>query len=64
MIEQLFNLPVIIIYFAVICDGTQFSAPARHISEGAAPCPYFLALCPIIQRPAQIIYYYLLFMFF
>ena len=32
------------------------SVPARHISEGAAPCPYCLAPCPIIQGPAQIIY--------
>ena len=30
------------------------SVPARHISEGAAPCPYWLAPCPIIQRPARI----------
>ena len=33
------------------------SVPARHISEGAAPCPYCLAPCPIIQRPVRIIYY-------
>ena len=30
------------------------SVPARHIYEGAAPCPYCLAPCPIIQRPARI----------
>ena len=29
------------------------SVPARHISKGAAPCPYCLAPCPIIQRPAR-----------
>ena len=32
-----------------------FSVPARHIYEGAAPCPYYLAPCLIIQRPARII---------
>ena len=30
-----------------------FSVLARHISEGAAPCPYCLAPCQITQRPAQ-----------
>ena len=30
--------------------GRGDSIPARHISEGAAPCPYCLAPCPIIQR--------------
>ena len=30
------------------------SVPARHISEGAAPCPYWLAPCPIYTRPARI----------
>ena len=30
------------------------SVPARHISEGAAPCTYCLAPCPIIQRPVRI----------
>ena len=32
------------------------SVPARQIYEGSAPCPYCLAPCPIIQRPARIIY--------
>ena len=32
----------------------MYSVPARHISEGAAPCLYCLAPCPIIQRPARI----------
>ena len=31
-----------------------YSVPARHISEGAAPCPYWLAPCPIYKRPARI----------
>ena len=31
-----------------------FSVPARPISEGAAPCPYWLAPCPIYSRPARI----------
>ena len=38
------------------------SVPARPISEGAAPCPYWLApcpywlaSCPIYKRPARII---------
>ena len=35
-----------------------YSDPARHISEGTAPCPYCLAPCPIIQRPARIVYFY------
>ena len=30
------------------------SVPARHISDGAAPCPYWLAPCPIYKRPARI----------
>ena len=30
------------------------SVPARPISEGAAPCPYWLAPCPIYTRPARI----------
>ena len=30
-----------------------FSVSARPISEGAAPCPYWLAPCPIIQRHAR-----------
>ena len=34
---------------------TPTSVPARHISEGAAPCPYWLAPCPIYKRPARII---------
>ena len=29
------------------------SVPARHISEGAAPCSYWLAPCPIYMRPAR-----------
>ena len=32
------------------CD----SVPARPISEGAAPCPYWLVPCPIYTRPARI----------
>ena len=32
--------------------GHNCSVPARHIYEGAAPCPYCLASYPIIQRPA------------
>ena len=32
---------------------SQSSVPARHISEGAAPCPYCLAPCPITQRPTR-----------
>ena len=35
-------------------DSSLYSVPARHISEGAAPCPYCLAPCPIIQCPARI----------
>ena len=35
------------------------SVPARHISEGAAPCPYCLAPCPIIQHPARIFFFFL-----
>ena len=27
-----------------------YSVPARPISEGAAPCPYWLAPCPIYTR--------------
>ena len=34
------------------------SVPARHISEGAAPCPYCLAPCPIIQHPARIFFFF------
>ena len=30
------------------------SVPARPISEGAAPCPYWFAPCPICTRPARI----------
>ena len=37
-----------------IWDFQGCSVPARHISEGAAPCPYCLAPCPITQRPARI----------
>ena len=33
----------------------MFSVPARPISEGAAPCPYWLAPCLIYTRPARII---------
>ena len=32
------------------------SVPARHISEGAAPCPYCLAPCPIIQRRPNVLF--------
>ena len=31
---------------------SRISVPARHISEGAAPCPYWLAPCPSIHCPA------------
>ena len=34
-----------------VCNS---SVPARHIYEGAAPCPYWLAPCPIYKRPARI----------
>ena len=34
-------------------DGSA-RVPARPISEGAAPCPYRLAPCPIYTRPARI----------
>ena len=30
------------------------SVPARPISEGAVPCPYWLAPCPIYTRAARI----------
>ena len=30
------------------------SVPARSISEGAAPCPYWIAPCPIYTRFARI----------
>ena len=30
------------------------SVPARHISEGSAPCPYCLAPCPIYTVPGRI----------
>ena len=33
----------------------HYSVPARPISEGAAPCPYWLAPCQIYTRPARII---------
>ena len=32
----------------------EFSVPARPIYEGAAPCPHWLAPCPIYTRHAQI----------
>ena len=30
------------------------SVPARPISEGAVPCQYWLAPCPIYMRPAEL----------
>ena len=33
---------------------SKSSVPARPISEGAAPCPYWLVPCPIYTRPARI----------
>ena len=38
---------------------SRYNVPARHISEGAAPCPYRLAPCPIDKRPARIIIFYI-----
>ena len=38
---------------STICN---VSVPARHIYEGAAPCPYWLAPCSIYKRPDRIIY--------
>ena len=35
-------------------DSSLYSVPARPISEGAAPCPYWLVPCPIYLRPARI----------
>ena len=40
----------------------DYSVPARHISEGAVPCPYCLTPCQIIQRPFP--NYLLIFFFF
>ena len=33
----------------------DYSVPARPISEGAAPCPYWLAPCPNYKRPVRIL---------
>ena len=30
--------------------ANEYSVLARHISEGAAPCPYCLAPCPNLQK--------------
>ena len=35
-------------------SSISYSVPARPISEGAAPCPYWLARCSIYTRPARI----------
>ena len=34
-----------------LSSSVIISVAARHISEGAVPCPYCLVPCPIIQRP-------------
>ena len=39
------------------------SVPARHIYEGAAPCPYWLAPCLIYKCPARIIFFFKLLFF-
>ena len=39
--------------FTVFQLGIFLRVP-RHISEGAAPCPYCLALCPNSLAPCQI----------
>ena len=48
----------IVLFFAVAhisrIDYRKVSVPARHIYDGAAPYPYYLEPCPIIQRPARI----------
>ena len=46
------NIPTVCYIRHVQRDNT--SVPARPISEGAAPCPYWLAPCPIYTRPARI----------
>ena len=40
--------------FAIQVSYIDTSVPARPIYEGAAPCPYWLVLCPIYTRPARI----------
>ena len=30
------------------------SVPARHISEGAAPCPYCLVTCALLELPCAL----------
>ena len=47
-----------IVYFLLV-----LSVPARHISEGAAPCPYWLAPCPIYKCPARMINFFFFFFF-
>ena len=39
----------------------SISVPARHISEGAAPCPYCLAPCPIYTAPCPNTFLFLFF---